>query len=48
MITLPSEAPFQTYVRTIQVSQPTSAKLVFDQFGNDGFGLLLDRVRLGR
>jgi hypothetical protein len=43
-ITLPSDAPFQPFIRTIEVTQSTSARLTFDQFGDDGFGLLLDRV----
>ena len=47
-ITLPSEAPLQTYVRTLRVTAPRQARLSFDNAGADGFGLLLDDVRLRR
>lgn len=47
-ITLPSEAPLQPYVRTIRVTGPREARLSFGNEGADGFGLLLDDVRLRR
>lgn len=47
-VTLPSQAPFHTYVRTIRVPGPQVARLSFDNAGADGFGLLLDDVRLRR
>lgn len=46
--TLTSATPFTTYTRTIQVSQQTTAHLSFDQGDNDGFGALLDAVKLDR
>ncbi|HST59305.1 MAG TPA: hypothetical protein VLK84_11460 [Longimicrobium sp.] len=46
--TLPSEAPFHTYLRMIRVTGPREARLSFDNAGADGFGLLLDDVRLRR
>jgi hypothetical protein len=47
-ITLPGDAPFQDYVRTVRVRRPQAARLSFDNAGADGFGLLLDDVRLRR
>ncbi|HLM69747.1 MAG TPA: hypothetical protein VK358_19545 [Longimicrobium sp.] len=47
-ITLPSGAPFQRFVRTIRVRAPQEARLSFDNEGADGYGLLLDDVRLRR
>ncbi|HYW13750.1 MAG TPA: hypothetical protein VE871_17440 [Longimicrobium sp.] len=47
-ITLPSEAPLRPYVRTLRVREPAEARLSFDNAGADGFGLLLDDVRLRR
>jgi hypothetical protein len=47
-ITLNSYAPVSTYTRTIHVTAPTSAKLIFDHAGGDNHGLLLDNVGLER
>lgn len=44
--TLESDVPFTTITRDIVVSTETSGKLVFQAFGNDNIGLLLDNVRL--
>ena len=44
--TLPSDAPFTTLTRQIEVTSPTTARLSFVQAGADGYGLLLNRVRL--
>lgn len=47
-ITLPSDAPFRRYERTVRVRAATEARLSFDNEGADGYGLLLDDVVLRR
>ena len=47
-VTLPSAAPFAAYTRTIRVRRSEGARLRFDNEGADGYGLLLDDVRLLR
>ncbi|HSU18048.1 hypothetical protein [Longimicrobium sp.] len=47
-ITLPPEAPFRVFTRTIHVRRPVVARLRFENAGADGFGLLLDNVKLFR
>ena len=47
-ITLPGDAPFQSFVRTVRVRYATTGRLSFDNAGADGFGLLLDDVTLRR
>lgn len=44
--TPPSNAPFTLIVRDIIVTTATSGKLVFQSFGADNMGFLLDNVRL--
>lgn len=46
--TLASGEPFTTYVRTVRVAGGERARLRFDNAGADGYGLLLDDVRLAR
>jgi uncharacterized protein YjdB len=47
-ITLPNFAPLRTYLRTIQVREPTTARIVFDHLGGDSYGILLDNASLSR
>jgi hypothetical protein len=47
-ITLPDDAPFQRFVRTVRVRRATTGRLSFDNAGADGYGLLLDDVTLRR
>jgi len=47
-ITLPAEAGFKAIRRRIRVARPAEARLRFENQGADGFGLLLDDVRLVR
>jgi hypothetical protein len=46
--TLAPDAPFQTVTRRIRVRNAAEARLRFENRGADGFGLLLDDVRLAR
>lgn len=46
--TLASAAPFTRYVRTVRVRSRERARLVFENLGADGYGLLLDDVLLRR
>lgn len=43
---LEGDVPFTTITRDIVVSTETSGKLIFQAFGNDNVGLLLDNIRL--
>lgn len=47
-ITLESGEPFRLYRRVIHVRRATAAQLRFENAGADGFGLLLDNVKLVR
>jgi hypothetical protein len=47
-ITLPSHAGFEEYVRAFPVHAPQRGRLSFENLGSDGYGLLLDDVRLVR
>jgi hypothetical protein len=47
-ITLESGAPFSLYRRVIHVRRAATAQLRFENAGADGFGLLLDNVKLVR
>ena len=40
------DSPFERIVRTIAMSQPTTAKLSFDHSGGDNVGIKLDNVKL--
>src|SRR6185436_12304159 len=44
--TRPGDSPFETVSRTFTVTEPTSGRLVFDQFGGDNGGLIIDDVSL--
>lgn len=46
VFTLNSSDPFTTITRSFTVASATSAELVFDHFGGDNIGLLLDNVKL--
>jgi hypothetical protein len=46
--TLPSNQPFTSFTRTINVSSLTTANLAFEGVGGDNFGILLDDVTLSR
>jgi hypothetical protein len=48
VFTRTSAQPFATVTRTIVVTEPQSARLVFDHAGGDTSGLLLDDVQLTR
>jgi hypothetical protein len=47
-ITLPSDASFERFSRTIRVRRATQARLRFENEGADGYGLLIDGVRVTR
>jgi hypothetical protein len=45
-ITLDTFEPFQRFQHVFDVTSPTSTKLIFDHWGHDQVGLLLDNVKI--